>query len=133
MLHVADDLVVIAKPSGLLVHRGWANDDDVLVDRVRAQFGPSATPAHRLDRGTSGVVLFARSTGMARALGIALEKGLIQKTYLALVRGAPPLSSIVDRPIPRREDGPRVDACTPSNACRRSPSRALRSARRVIR
>ena len=112
VLHACDDMVAVAKPSGLLVHRGWADDDDVLVDRVRARFGASTAPVHRLDRGTSGVIVFARSSEIARLLQQELESGAARKTYVALVRGAPPDRARVDRELPRREDGPRVPAAT---------------------
>ena len=112
ILHACDDMVAVAKPSGMVVHRGWAEDDDVLLDRVRARFGPSTSPAHRLDRGTSGVIVFARSSEVARLLQEALESGTARKTYVALVRGAPPETARVDRALPRREDGPRVPAVT---------------------
>ena len=59
-----DHLLVVAKPSGLLVHRGWGKDRVTLVDLVRRATGSrSVHPVHRLDRGTSGVssILWARS------------------------------------------------------------------------
>jgi tRNA pseudouridine65 synthase len=112
ILLLDEHLVVVNKPSGLPVHRGVAKDEDVALTRVRALTGGLVYPAHRLDRGTSGALLFARSKEMAGALGRLFEEGLIQKKYLALVRGRPPATGSVDHPIPRTEDGDRVPAVT---------------------
>lgn len=83
-------LVVVNKPSGLLVHRGWAQDDVVVVDLLRAQLGRRVWPIHRLDRGTSGALLFALDADTARTLSACFEAGQVRKGYLALVRGHPP-------------------------------------------
>lgn len=105
-------IAAFAKPSGLLVHRGWGDDAVVAVDLVAEQLGQRVHPAHRLDRATSGVLLFALDPESAAALGGCFEQGLVQKTYLALVRGVTPEEGRVDHPIPRRENGPRVPAAT---------------------
>lgn len=105
-------LAVFAKPSGLLVHRGWGDDPVTAVDLARAALGPGVAPVHRLDRATSGVLVFARGPEAAAALQRAFEDGAVDKTYLALVRGSPPDDGVVDHPIPRREGGPRVPAVT---------------------
>lgn len=133
ILFADDQLVAVDKPSGLAVHRGWDASDDPLVERVRRLVGDRALcPIHRLDRGTSGVVLFARSPEVARrvqrqlteghdddddaavgsGLAVAKTAGRATKRYLALVRGAPPDRGDIDWPIPRREGGPRVAALT---------------------
>ncbi|MDB4944651.1 MAG: tRNA pseudouridine synthase [Labilithrix sp.] len=113
ILHVDEHLVVADKPSGLLVHRGWDNDDDVAMFRVRdALGGAHVHPVHRLDRGTSGALLLARDRETAAALHALFEQGLVDKRYLALVRGMPPDEGLVDYPIPRAEDGPKVPAQT---------------------
>ena len=104
--------MIANKPSGLLVHRGWDNDDDVAMFRVRDAVGSHVYPAHRLDRGTSGALLFALSRETAGALGRAFEAGDVDKKYLALVRGVPPESGLIDYPIPKSEDGERVPAVT---------------------
>jgi tRNA pseudouridine65 synthase len=81
--------------------------------RVRdALGGEHVHPVHRLDRGTSGALLLARSREIASRLMRAFEEGKVDKTYLALVRGMPPESGVIDYPIPRAEDGPRVPAIT---------------------
>lgn len=112
LLYVDDDLVVADKPSGLLVHRGWDNDDDVAMFRVRDALGQHVFPVHRLDRGTSGALLFARSPEVAARLAGAFERGEVAKRYLALVRGGPPDDGVIDYPIEKKEGGPKVHAVT---------------------
>jgi tRNA pseudouridine65 synthase len=112
LLHCDDALVAVDKPAGLAVHRGWADDDDVLLQRVRDAIGAWVYPVHRLDRGASGVLVFARSSEMAAALQAQWTAGAVIKRYLAIVRGAPPDAAVIDHPIPRAEDGPRVPAVT---------------------
>jgi tRNA pseudouridine65 synthase len=67
---------------------------------------------HRLDRGTSGALLFARTREAATPLMRAFEHGAVEKRYLALVRGMPPDAGTIDYAIPKSEDGPRVPAVT---------------------
>lgn len=112
LLYVDEHVVVANKPSGLLVHRGWDNDDDVAMFRVRDAIGAYVYPLHRLDRGTSGALVFARTKEAAQTLARSFEDGLIDKSYLALVRGVPPEEGVIDYPIPRAENGPRVPAIT---------------------
>jgi len=112
ILHCDDALVAVDKPAGIAVHRGWADDDDVLLQRVRDQIGAWVYPVHRLDRGASGVLVFARSSAHAAALQAQWTAGTVAKRYLAIVRGAPPDAAVIDHDIPRSEDGPRVPAVT---------------------
>jgi tRNA pseudouridine65 synthase len=121
LLFVDAAVVVANKPSGLLVHRGWADDDDVALFRVRDMLGAHVHLVHRLDRGTSGVLLFARTREAAATLGRALEAGRMEKQYLALVRGTPPDEGVIDHAIPRREGGERVAAVTRFRRLARSP------------
>ncbi|MDB4936883.1 MAG: tRNA pseudouridine synthase [Labilithrix sp.] len=122
LLFVDDHVAIANKPSGLLVHRGWADDDDVALFRVRdALGGAHVHPVHRLDRGTSGALLFARTREAAAVLSRSFEEGRVDKTYLALVRGTPPADGLVDHPIPKSEDGPRVPAQTRFRLVLRSP------------
>ena len=103
-------ILVVNKPSGLLVHRGWGRESVVLVDLVRDFANqPKVHPVQRLDRGASGAIVFALDPGTARMLQ-DLED--FNKSYLALVRGRPPREGVIDHPIPRRQNGPRVPART---------------------
>ncbi|MFA6034882.1 MAG: pseudouridine synthase [Myxococcota bacterium] len=106
-------LLAVYKPSGLPVHRGMDRSPVTLVDMVRDETGmPVAYPIHRLDRGTSGVVLFAMDAEAARVMQALLQGGGVRKTYLAIVRGVTPPEGLIDHPVPRRPGGERVDAVT---------------------
>jgi tRNA pseudouridine65 synthase len=111
-LHRDDFIVVVDKPAGVLVHRGMAPDRDVMMTRVRDAIGRHVYPVHRLDRGTSGALVFALDPDTARAMMHAFADGAVHKTYLALLRGHAPESIVVDHPVPKSEHGPRVPAVT---------------------
>lgn len=106
-------LLVMDKPSGLLVHPGWAREKPTALHLARDHCGAHVYPAHRLDRATSGVLVFAKDPESASRLGRAFADGAVKKRYLALVRGAPE-NQTIDHAIPRGEDkqSPRVDART---------------------
>ncbi len=86
-----EHLVAINKPPGLLVHRTAlaAHEDEAALQLLRDQLGQPVWPVHRLDRGTSGLLLFALSAEAASRLGAMFEQGRMAKRYLALVRGWP--------------------------------------------
>jgi tRNA pseudouridine65 synthase len=112
ILYVDEHLVVVNKPSGLLVHRGWDDDREVALTLVRDALGARVNPVHRLDRATSGALVFARTPEVTTALNALFADGRVEKTYRALVRGVPPAEGVIDSPVPQREDGPRVAAVT---------------------
>jgi len=112
VLYRDDALLVVDKPSGLLVHRGWDNDRVVALTLARAIAGRHVFPVHRLDRATSGVLVFALDSAMAAIVHGAFERGEVHKRYVALVRGVPPEEIVVDYPVPRSEKGERVPAVT---------------------
>jgi tRNA pseudouridine65 synthase len=109
-------MIAVNKPAGLAVHRSKmvSNADEFLVDVLREQVGGTLYLAHRLDRATSGVLLVARATEIAAALGEQFMSRDVHKQYLAVVRGWPePSEGVVDYPLPgSRETGPRRDART---------------------
>lgn len=89
LVHVDDALVVIDKPAGLLSVPGRGPDKaDCAAARVQARF-PDALVVHRLDMGTSGLLVFARGLAAQRALSRAFEQRLTTKRYQALVAGWP--------------------------------------------
>lgn len=112
LLYRDEHLAAFCKPSGLIVHRGWAREFPTALDLAARSLRAHVYPVHRLDRGTSGVLLFALSSEMAAAMQSLLRGGLVRKTYLALVRDTAPEACVVDHPVPNEEDGPRVDAVT---------------------
>lgn len=84
-----EHLLVFDKPAGLLAvpGRGEAKRDS-LASRVQA-WDPQARVVHRLDQGTSGLMLFARTAQAQRALGHAFERREVEKRYVAVVEGRP--------------------------------------------
>lgn len=113
VLYADDHVAAVDKPSGLIVHRGLGTDKVVVMTLLRDQLGGRHVyPVHRLDRGTSGALIFALSSEAARILQASFETGLVTKRYLALVRGVCPEAAHIDHPVPRCEDGERVDAVT---------------------
>ena len=108
-----DDLLIVSKPSGIVVHRGWANPTMTLVDLLREQLKLDRLHGvHRLDRSTSGVMVFALNPEAARVMSSAFKSCQIRKDYLALVRGRFQFSGVLDYPIPKAPGETRVDAQT---------------------
>ena len=107
ILHHDNDVVVINKPSGLSVHRGWDREPIVAMTVLRDMLGRHVHPVHRLDRGTSGCLVFA----LARESIPKLQESIGDKHYLALVRGHTPDTGRIDHPVPNQH-GKRVDAVT---------------------
>ncbi len=105
-------VLALDKPSGISVHRGLDATPDTVVARLAAMGLSEARPVHRLDRGTSGVIVCGLSAAAAAALTGAFADGETRKVYVALVRGVAPEDAEVDHPIPRDEGGPRVAART---------------------
>jgi tRNA pseudouridine65 synthase len=85
ILHRDDRLVAIDKPSGWLVHRSNLDRHEtrILVQALRDQIGRHVHPVHRLDKCTSGVMLFALDPDAARILGEQFERHEVRKRYLA--------------------------------------------------
>jgi tRNA pseudouridine65 synthase len=101
-----EHLVVIDKPPNLLVHRSEIDRHETrfAIQILRDQIGHRVWPAHRLDRGTSGVLLFGLSPEIAGALARQFAAGTVDKRYLAVVRGHPPLAGSIDHPLSRQRD-----------------------------
>ncbi len=99
ILHKDAALVVVMKPSGLAVHRGWAHAPHYALDRVRDQIGHYVWPVHRLDQATSGVLVMALTQDAASRLSGQFSDHTIDKRYLALVRGIPPEALTLDHGI----------------------------------
>lgn len=106
ILYRDEHLVAVHKPSGLLVHRTVLDRHETrfAVQIVRDQIGQHVHPAHRLDRGTSGVLLFALDRDIGRQLSAQFEAQRIDKTYLAVVRGHPGESGCIEHPLTRQFD-----------------------------
>lgn len=89
ILYQDEWLVAVNKPSGWLVHRSWLDrhETQFVMQTVRDQIGQHVFTVHRLDRPTSGVLLMALSSEVARLLSQQFEQHQLQKTYHAVVRG----------------------------------------------
>lgn len=112
VLYRDDFLLAVNKPSGLAVHRGTARDRIVALQLVRDLAGRHVHAVHRLDRATSGALVFALDSGTTGRLQEKFAAGEVEKRYLALVRGIPPEEGIIDHPVPRSPGGPRIPAVT---------------------
>lgn len=89
VLSLDEDLLAVAKPRGLpTIPHGGLYLTHTLVHQVRRRW-PEATPLHRLGRGTSGLVLLARTKTARQAVTTAWREGRVEKRYLALVEGVP--------------------------------------------
>lgn len=105
IIYQDQQLVAINKPSGLLVHRSEIDRHETrfALQLLRDQLGQRVYPLHRLDKPTSGVLLFALSPEIAREVGEQFKQHRVEKTYLAIVRGWTDTAGIIDYPL---VDGP---------------------------
>jgi tRNA pseudouridine65 synthase len=106
ILYGDDALAVVHKPSGLLVHRSLIDrhEQRFAVQILRDQLGQRVYPVHRLDKGTSGALVFALDRDTARTLANDFSQRRVGKTYLAVVRGWPAESGEIDHPLEAIED-----------------------------
>jgi len=101
ILYQDDHLVVINKPSGLLVHRTQlaSQETDAVVQRLNNQLGKWVYPVHRLDRGTSGALVLTFCAETARHLSEQFSQAKVDKSYLCIVRGHPEDTGLIDYPL----------------------------------
>ena len=106
-------IIAINKPHGLLVHRSpiAADASEFAIQLLRDQIGQKVFPVHRLDRKTSGVLLFALNDEVNSILQEAFRNKKVEKKYLALVRGFTPESGTINYAL-TREDGKVQEAVT---------------------
>jgi 23S rRNA pseudouridine1911/1915/1917 synthase len=112
-----DSVIVVDKPAGLVVHPGAGNADKTMVNGLLARFGDLARQAwpdpsrpgivHRLDKGTSGLLMVGRTPAALAALSAQLEARTVERRYLALVWGTvESTAGMVDAPIGRSVSDP---------------------------
>lgn len=96
-----DWLIAINKPSGLLVHRSPIDRHETrfAVQLLRDQIGQRVYPVHRLDKPTSGILLFALQPDDARRVHQQFSEQQVDKQYLAVCRGHTPPHSRIDHPV----------------------------------
>ncbi|WP_166838832.1 tRNA pseudouridine(65) synthase TruC [Rheinheimera pleomorphica] len=106
ILYQDEHIVAIDKPSGMLVHRSFLDKHETVfvMQSLRDQIGQHVFPVHRLDRPTSGVLLFALSAEVARLLGEQQQLKQWRKYYLAVVRGFLPAGGELDYPLKEQLD-----------------------------
>jgi tRNA pseudouridine65 synthase len=112
ILHIDERVCAVGKPTGIMVHATNISTDRVFVtDLLAERLGRRVRAVHRLDRATSGVLLFALDREAAAELGRQFSAGAVAKRYLAVVRGWIDDAGIIDRPL-RRRRGPPQPAVT---------------------
>lgn len=101
VLYRDDDLIAVAKPSGLFVHRSEKDRSQrtAALQVVRDQVGHDVYTIHRLDRATSGVLLFGLHPEAATAMSELFAQRAISKTYQCLLRGHCPSTGIIETPL----------------------------------
>jgi tRNA pseudouridine65 synthase len=101
-----EHFVAVNKPTGLLVHRSDLDrhETEFALQLVRDQMGRHVYPVHRLDRPTSGVLLFALSPEAARRAGEAFDSDVVRKIYQAVVRGIAAEEALIDYPLQELPD-----------------------------
>ncbi|WGZ95268.1 MAG: tRNA pseudouridine(65) synthase TruC [Candidatus Thiothrix putei] len=121
ILYRDEHLVAINKPSGLLVHRSLIDRHETrfAIQLTRDQIGQKVYPVHRLDKPTSGVLLFALDSDTARLLTEQFTAGQVQKTYLAVVRGHTAEQGVIDYPLTEE-----LDKIADANADQHKPAQA---------
>lgn len=114
ILYHDDVLIAVHKPAGLLVHRTGIDRHETrfAVQLVRDQIGRHVYPVHRLDKGTSGILLFALNGEVARTVMQAFAERQVDKRYWAVVRGHPAMSGRIEHALERIQDD--YDAGAPS-------------------
>ncbi|MBN1205037.1 MAG: RNA pseudouridine synthase [Myxococcaceae bacterium] len=109
VLHEGAGLLVVAKPAGVLVIPGRAGGEPSLREQLEERLRRKIFVVHRLDRDTSGVLVFALDAERHRALSQAFEAGKVRKRYLALVEGRVEAPQLVEAAlVPGRKGRMRV-------------------------
>lgn len=106
ILYRDEYMVAVNKPAGMLVHRSWLDSRETrfVMQTLRDQIGQHVFPVHRLDRPTSGVLLFALNSEIANLLCLQFEGKTVQKSYLAVVRGYLNGADRIDYPLKIQRD-----------------------------
>src|SRR3569623_959662 len=93
--------IAVDKPAGLLVHRSAIDRHETrfALQLLRDQIGQRVYPEHRMDKPTSGVLLFALQVDAARRMTALFTERQVNKTYLAVGRGHTPVADVIDLPL----------------------------------
>lgn len=134
VIYLDEQLVAVNKPSGLLVHRSPIDRHETrfALQQVRDQLGQRVYPVHRLDKPTSGVLLFGLSPDIARQLSAQFADRSVGKEYLAVLRGHCPEAGCIDHPLREESDRMALGGTAPrSQSQPRPPQEALTRYRRL--
>lgn len=107
IVHVDDDLAVVDKPAGMVVHPAPSHRGPTLVDELSEILGGGSDPerpgiVHRLDKGTSGLLVVARTDEAHAALQAQVQRREVERVYLTLARGRlASRTGTIDAPIGR--------------------------------
>jgi tRNA pseudouridine65 synthase len=106
LLHRDDLIAVFNKPAGLLLHRSYIDRTETrfALQMARDLLGQRVFPVHRLDKPTSGALLFALSPESAAILTASFTAGKVHKLYLAVCRGVTPPEGVIDYPLLEDQD-----------------------------
>jgi len=101
ILYRDEYLIAVHKLAGMLVHKSPIDKRETryAMRLLRNQIGQWVYPVHRLDKPTSGLLLFALDSEIAKVIGEQFENRTVSKTYLAVVRGWAPESTLIDYPL----------------------------------
>lgn len=126
ILYVDEHLVAVDKPAGLLVHRSPIDRRETrfLLQILRDQLGQWVYPLHRLDKATSGVLLFGLNPEAARIMTERFAAGDLDKSYLAVARGVVKPAGTIDYPLVEEPERFR-------NEAGREPRQAVTAYRRL--
>lgn len=113
IIYQDDHLIAINKPHGLLVHRSRIANDatEFALQLLRDQIGRQVSPVHRIDRKTGGLLLFAFEKEVEIAMQKQFQEGMVEKKYLAILRGYTPDKLDIDYPL-MKENGNMQEAFT---------------------
>jgi 23S rRNA pseudouridine1911/1915/1917 synthase len=135
VIYEDDDLVVVNKPAGMVVHPAHGHREGTLVNALLARYpnlvvGDAGRPGivHRLDRDTSGLIVVARTEAALEHLRQQFKSRSVKKTYLALVHGQPPApEGIIEAPVGRDPRQRQRMAVVPGGRAARTRYRLLES------
>lgn len=116
ILYQDNEIIAVNKPHGIAVHASkmYKDDKDFVLQMLRNQIEKKVFPAHRLDKKTSGVLLFSLTESMNKLLQTLFAEGKVDKTYHALVRGYVMNNGEIDYPLINNE-GKKQEALTKYN------------------
>ena len=106
ILYQDEHIIAINKPSGLLVHKSPIDrhETEFALQLLRDQIGQYVHPVHRLDKPTSGILLFALNTEVAQMMSLLFRSSEVQKEYIAIVRGFTADDMLIDHPLKQMLD-----------------------------